>query len=89
MSFSFGFSGDDIVQEKEEEVNHPSQRATALANLPKLERARGHGVEELVSPVIFLGGGWKGVGFVCLRGLGCVLLVCLEVEVTGRCVFGD
>lgn len=49
MSFSFGFSGDDIVAEEEEEVNHPTQRATALANLPKLATAKSHGVEELVS----------------------------------------
>ncbi|TID26722.1 hypothetical protein E6O75_ATG01215 [Venturia nashicola] len=49
MSFSFGFSGDDIVVEDEEEVNHPTQRATALANLPKLATARSHGVEELLA----------------------------------------
>lgn len=49
MSFSFGFSGDDIVEEDEEKANHPDQRATALANLPALATAISHDVEELVS----------------------------------------
>lgn len=72
MSFSFGFSGDDIVQE-EEEVNHPSQRATALANLPKLEMARSHGVEELVSD--FFGGLFKTLIF---RGVGVLKCACFD-----------
>jgi hypothetical protein len=49
MSFSFGFSGDDIEADGEEEVLHPSQRATALANLPMLSTAISHDVAELVS----------------------------------------
>lgn len=82
MSFSFGFSGEDIVEEHEEEVNHPSQRATALVNLPRLATARSHGVEELVSLDfdIFFGclEVWKVEGFflgggavvICGRPLG-------------------
>jgi hypothetical protein len=48
MSFSFGFSGDDIDADGEEEVGNVSQRATALANLPALSTAKSHDVEELV-----------------------------------------
>lgn len=53
MSFSFGFSGDDIDVDGEEEVGIVTQRATALANLPALSVSKSHDVEEIVGRFLF------------------------------------
>jgi protein-histidine N-methyltransferase len=57
MSFSFGFSGDDIEYDPTETPNHADTVADAGQDVPPPIPAQSHDVDELVSrsqPLLFL-----------------------------------